>query len=241
MTEENTEGTEITPEQIQAAKDLLTSEKVGFNVMDSESLGKRLAKERSKAERDLEALRADMDSLKANHDELKAYKKEAEDQGKSDLELLNGQYGELKKDRDGKLSELEQLQADLETERKNNSDFKVNLKLRSALKDPINPDVAMMWAMKNLPGLSVDDTGEFVYTESTGDVLEGPAAIKRVSDWWATQVDLQRPKAPGPDTKGNPSAPILNTSEYKPLDPSADLQDRIKHAAKHNPVQYPID
>ena len=48
MTEESTEGTEITTEQIDAAKALLTSPEVGFNVLDSDSMGKRLAKERSK-------------------------------------------------------------------------------------------------------------------------------------------------------------------------------------------------
>jgi hypothetical protein len=236
MSEENTEGTEITPEQIDAAKQLLTQQ--GLNVLDQDSFSKRLAKERSKPERDLEALRADFEALKAKHSELSEFKKEIDNKDKSELQLWEDRQKAWKEQDAKRQSELEKAMADLESERKRNSDFMLQSKLRTMLTDPINEEMALMWAQNNLKGLTVDDSGNLVFTEDTGDVLEGELAAKKVSDWWASQTDLQRPKSPGPDTRGQSKAPPPPDNSYKPLDPSADLQDRLAVAAKANPVKY---
>lgn len=230
------ETTEDLTTQIDAARELLTEQ--GLNVLDSEAMGKRLAREKAPLERDLKALQEQMEKLNASNAELKAYRKEIEDKDKTELELWESRQKEWEKADQQRQSELEKAMSELESERARNKEFRVNLKLRDMLTDAINPEIALMWASQKLQGLSVSDSGDLVYTEPTGVAHEGLAAEKIVSDWWAAQTDLQVAKAPGPDTRGNSKAPPPQNNEYQPLPPDTDLSARLEHAKQHNPVKY---
>jgi hypothetical protein len=226
----------VDADAVQAARELLLSQ--GLQVLDSGAFHgiKANAAEPHKAK--AEHLESELALRNAELEKLAAYKAKIEDKDKSESELWQSRLREWEKqtrEYQDKLADAEKAkQATMEqlaTERVHN-------RLRGLLTNSTDSDISLLWAQREIgERLSVDDSGNLVWTDPAGVPHVGIAAENLVKEWWQSdrQKALQTSNAPGPVTAGA-AAPAPKPPEvYQQLDPAKHSpSERKAHAMKWN-------
>ena len=227
-----------------AARELLIAE--GHQVLDSSAFHGIKTKAAADAEARASEIATKYESLQAEHTKLSEWKAKLDNEGKSENELHASErraWMDQDKERIALLEvankETTDLQKSLERERVQN-------RIAGLMSNTTNPEAALMWADKYIGKLlSTNDTGQLVWTDPTGIPHVGPAAVKLVTEWWASDAQkfLHAGNAPGPPTGGAPSAPSPQTPEAFKRDPAKSAMENYVAAeewdAKQRAAQNP--
>lgn len=204
---------------IAAARELLIAE--GHQVVDGKQIKAAKDKARRPLEAELNATKEQLAALEAERNELAQFKQAQDDEGKTATQLHEQQKAEWKRRDEEAKAELEALKTQVQAER----DARKAIALKTQLGDlltnlapHVDPAAIRDYAVKQLPGLDVNEAGVLTYTDTAGLDHEGAAAAEHVTRWWNSPAGktFQAANPPGPPTAGSPSAPPPQDNSYDP-------------------------
>ena len=148
-----------------------------------------------------------MEALRAEHEEAAKRLREYEGKNKSDEQRRAEEFARLEKQRDAYRQQVEEAQRLADERASRLRDVQLEQTLGGILGDrAVNLRHATVIARAELQGLSVNDDGQFVFTDPATEIdYTGDDAIARVKAWWDKQTHLHR-AAPGgpPPANGEP-------------------------------------
>jgi hypothetical protein len=223
-------GTEDKSQAIEAARKTLLDE--GFQILDSSAFHGIKAKAAKTAEAERDKAVAEFETLRAEHEAAQARLAKIDNEGKSEAELFAQRQQAWQAQDEAKNERITELETQIKQQAEARANAARDQKLGSLLVGATNPDLALLWARQNLKGLTINEDGDLIYTESTGVPHVGLAAEKIVQDWWAKQADLRTSPPPGPAITGSAESPPAPQAEVFNPDPSLPLSERLTAAAE---------